>query len=64
MSQVEITLFIVEHSMGNTLTQWTGATITLFENDHAPNIHGNSIALYPGSENKIAVNLVNLTKLQ
>jgi len=58
-----IIVHAVEHTMGNSLTQWTGATITLFENNHAPDIYGNAISLHPGSENKIAVNFVNITKL-
>ena len=50
-------------SMGNSLTQWSGASVTLFENNHAPDVHGTSIALHPGTENKIAVGFVNITKL-
>ena len=50
--------------MGNTLTQWTGAMVTLHKPDSSPDIYGKSITLYPGTETKIGVSLVNITKLR
>ena len=50
--------------MGNTLTQWTGAMVTLDKPDSSPDIYGKSITLYPGTETKIGVSLVNITKLR
>ena len=50
--------------MGNTLTQWTGATVTFHGHRKTPDIYGKSISLYPGTETKIGINLINNTKLK
>ena len=41
--------------MRNTLTQWTGASITMFKNDLMPDIYGNAVSIHPGSETKIGI---------
>ena len=41
--------------MRNTLTKWSGASVTLFQNDGAPDIYGRAISVQPGTETKIGL---------
>ena len=44
-----------DNYMRNGLTDWTGASITLFDNDGTPEMNSNSIPLHPGMVTKIGV---------
>ena len=44
-----------DFSMRNTLTQWSGASLTLFPHDKTPDIYGKAIYVYPGTWTKIAL---------
>ena len=44
-----------DYSMRNTLTQWSGASVTLFANNKAPDIYGKSILVHPGTWTKIGI---------
>lgn len=49
--------------MKNSLTQWTGASITLHEQDKSPDIYGKSLVIPPGSMVKLAVSREDKLKL-
>ena len=41
--------------MRNTLTKWSGASVTLFQNGGSPDIYGKAISIQPGTETKIGI---------
>ena len=44
-----------DYAMRNTLTKWSGASVTLFQNGGAPDIYGKAISIQPGTETKIGL---------